>query len=127
VHAFVAVALCTACGGRVRVDGSRPTAVATSDSIPSLAIDADHVYWTAFTSDGYATAGYVWSAPLTGGAPLRLADAQVEGYAIAIDRTSAYWDVERRRQRRHHRPRSAWRRHRTDAGAGDELHWVVRH
>jgi len=75
---------------KVPLDGGTWTPVTYSGSSSyGIAVDANSVYWTTFSSP--ATVG---KAPLTGGQPVTLATTPDTGWGIAVDGTYAYFGTQ---------------------------------
>ena len=76
---------------RVSLDGTSQATVVPSSSLPvagwsyGIALDANYVYWTIEQD------GYVYKAPLAGGAPVTLAHEHNAGFGIAVDATDVYF------------------------------------
>lgn len=78
-----------------RVDSAAKTDAAVSAEAfgahKSVVADATHVYWASTGLSSGATDGTVWRAPLAGGQPQLLADAQHRPWRLAVDDEAIYW------------------------------------
>jgi hypothetical protein len=73
---------------------AKPTAItglaALDNEIMDLTLVGDHLFWTQ--ADDATTHALLWTAPITGGAPVQLDDVtQFGGASIAGDGTHVYW------------------------------------
>jgi hypothetical protein len=90
--------------GRVGVDGSNKTVLATGQKKPSsITVDATNVYWTNSGDDAlnncgatprcFTSNGGVFEMPLAGGTPIALASNLCGADSIAVDASNVYVGV----------------------------------
>ena len=75
-----------------------PNAVGTTGTLGGFLVDAKNAYFTLEGTSNFGTNptshnadGTVWSVPLSGGSPVKLADGQVAPMSPIVDSSTLYW------------------------------------